>query len=72
MRIVIADDTMLIREGTARLLEDAGFRIVGKADDAEKLLRAVALDHPDVAIVDIKMPATHTDEGLVGAGTDPG
>ena len=67
MRIVIADDTMLIREGTARLLEDAGFEIVGKADDAQKLLRAVALDHPDVAIVDIKMPPTHTDEGLVAA-----
>lgn len=67
MRIVIADDTMLIREGTARLLEDAGFEIVGKADDAHKLLRAVALDHPDVAIVDIKMPPTHTDEGLVAA-----
>ena len=50
MRIVIADDTMLIREGTARLLEDAGFEIVGKADDAPKLLRAVALDHPDVAM----------------------
>ena len=67
MRIVIADDTMLIREGTARLLEDAGFEIVGKADDAHKLLRAVALDHPDVAIVDIKMPPTYTDEGLVAA-----
>jgi DNA-binding NarL/FixJ family response regulator len=67
MRIVIADDIMLIREGTARLLEDAGFEIVGKADDARKLLRAVALDHPDVAIVDIKMPPTHTDEGLVAA-----
>jgi DNA-binding NarL/FixJ family response regulator len=67
MRIVIADDTMLIREGTARLLEDAGFEIVGKADDAPKLLRAVALDHPDVAIVDIKVPPTHTDEGLVAA-----
>jgi serine/threonine-protein kinase len=67
MRIVIADDSMLIREGTARLLEDAGFEIVGKADDAPKLLRAVALDHPDVAIVDIKMPPTHTDEGLVAA-----
>jgi DNA-binding NarL/FixJ family response regulator len=67
MRIVIADDTMLIREGTARLLEDAGFEIVGKADDAHKLLRAVALEHPDVAIVDIKMPPTHTDEGLVAA-----
>ena len=67
MRVVIADDSVLIREGTARLLEEAGFEIVGKADDAKKLLRAVALDHPDVAIVDIKMPPTHTDEGLVAA-----
>jgi len=67
MRIVIADDTMLIREGTARLLEEAGFEIAGKAGDADKLLRAVALDHPDVAIVDIKMPPSYTDEGLVAA-----
>jgi len=67
MRVVIADDAMLIREGTARLLEEAGFEIVGKADDAAKLLRAVALDRPDVAIVDIKMPPTHTEEGLVAA-----
>jgi serine/threonine-protein kinase len=67
MRVVIADDSVLIREGTARLLEEAGFEIVGKADDGQKLLRAVALDHPDVAIVDIKMPPTHTDEGLVAA-----
>jgi DNA-binding NarL/FixJ family response regulator len=67
MRVVIADDAMLIREGTARLLEEAGFEIAGKVDDAHKLLRAVALDHPDVAIVDIKMPPTHTDEGLVAA-----
>jgi DNA-binding NarL/FixJ family response regulator len=67
MRVVIADDTMLIREGTARLLEEAGFEIAGKVDDAHKLLRAVALDHPDVAIVDIKMPPTYTDEGLVAA-----
>jgi len=67
MRIVIADDTMLIREGTTRLLEEAGFEVAGKAGDAHQLLRAVALDHPDVAIVDIKMPPTHTDEGLVAA-----
>ena len=67
MRVVIADDTMLIREGTARLLEEAGFEIAGKAGDAHQLLRAVALDHPDVAIVDIKMPPSYTDEGLVAA-----
>ncbi len=67
MRVVIADDAMLMREGTARLLEDAGFEVVGKVDDAQKLIRTVALEHPDVAIIDIKMPPTHTDEGLIAA-----
>jgi DNA-binding NarL/FixJ family response regulator len=67
MRIVIADDAMLMREGTARLLEDVGFDVVGKVDDAQKLISTVALEHPDVAIVDIKMPPTYTDEGLVAA-----
>ena len=76
MRVVIADDTMLIREGTARLLEEAGVEVVGKAGDAQQLLRIVATEHPDVAIVDIKMPPTHTDEGLAAAkqirSTHPG
>jgi DNA-binding NarL/FixJ family response regulator len=67
MRVVIADDAMLMREGTARLLQDAGFEIVGTVDDADKLVRAVALERPAVAIVDIKMPPTYTDEGLVAA-----
>lgn len=67
MRVVIADDAMLMREGTARLLEDASFEVIGKVDDAQKLIRTVALEHPDVAIVDIKMPPTYTDEGLVAA-----
>ena len=67
MRVVIADDAMLLREGTARLLEGAGLEIVGKVDDAQKLLRIVASEHPDVAIVDIRMPPTFTDEGLVAA-----
>ena len=67
MRVVIADDAMLLREGTARLLEAAGLEIVGKVDDAQKLLRIVASEHPDVAIVDIRMPPTFTDEGLVAA-----
>jgi len=67
MRVVIADDAMLMREGTARLLEEAGVQVAGKADDAQKLLRIVATEHPDVAIVDIKMPPTHTDEGLIAA-----
>jgi DNA-binding NarL/FixJ family response regulator len=67
MRIVIADDEMLLREGLARLLSDAGFEVVAKAPDGEQLLRAVRLTRPDVAIVDIKMPPTHTDEGIVAA-----
>jgi DNA-binding NarL/FixJ family response regulator len=67
MRVVIADDAMLLREGTARLLEGAGVVIAGKVDDSQKLLRLVASEHPDVAIVDIRMPPTFTDEGLVAA-----
>jgi serine/threonine-protein kinase len=67
MRVVIADDAMLIREGTARLLEEAGVEVVGKAGDARELLRIVATEHPDVAVVDIKMPPSHTDEGLIAA-----
>jgi DNA-binding NarL/FixJ family response regulator len=67
MRVVIADDAMLIREGTARLLEEAGVEVAGKAGDARELLQIVATEHPDVAIVDIKMPPTHTDEGLIAA-----
>jgi DNA-binding NarL/FixJ family response regulator len=67
MRVVIADDAMLIREGTARLLEEAGVQVAGTAADAQTLLRVVATEHPDVAIVDIKMPPTFTDEGLAAA-----
>ena len=65
MRVVVADDAMLIREGLARLLTDAGFEVAGKASDATELLRQVELTRPDVAIVDIRMPPTQTDEGLV-------
>ncbi|MET0914725.1 MAG: response regulator transcription factor [Jiangellaceae bacterium] len=68
MRVVIADDVMLVRSGLARLLTDAGVDVVGEAAEAEGLLRLVALERPDVAIVDIRMPPTHTDEGLVAAG----
>jgi len=68
VRVVIADDEMLLREGLARLLADAGVDVVGKATNAAELLRIVRLTAPDVAIVDIKMPPTHTDEGLVAAG----
>jgi DNA-binding NarL/FixJ family response regulator len=69
MRVVVAEDTMLTREGIVRLLEDAGVEVVGEAEDAEALLRHVRLTKPDVAIVDIRMPPTHTDEGLVAAQT---
>jgi len=65
---VIADDETLLREGLARLLEDAEIQVVGKAGTAEELIRRVELTRPEVAIVDIKMPPTHTDEGLVAAG----
>lgn len=67
MRVVVADDAMLIREGLARLLTDAGFEVAAKAADATELLRQVELTQPDVAIVDIRMPPTQTDEGLVAA-----
>ena len=67
MRVVVADDVMLIRSGLARLLSDAGVEVLAEVADADDLLRAVALEHPDVAIVDIRMPPTHTDEGLVAA-----
>jgi DNA-binding NarL/FixJ family response regulator len=64
MRVVIADDSVLLREGLARLLTEAGFEVVGQAGDGEELLAQVEDTHPDVAIVDIRMPPTHTDEGL--------
>ena len=67
MRVVIADDVMLIRSGLARLLADAGVTVAGEAADASELLRMVALERPDVAIVDIRMPPSHTDEGLIAA-----
>jgi len=67
MRAVIADDEALLREGLARLLADAGVDVVGDAGNADGLLRLVERARPDVAIVDIKMPPTHTDEGLIAA-----
>ena len=67
MRVVIADDVMLLRSGLARLLTEASVDVVGEAADADDLLRLVALERPDVAIVDIRMPPTHTDEGLIAA-----
>ena len=67
MRVVVADDVMLVRSGLARLLEDAGVQVVGEAADVDSLLALVARQKPDVAIVDIRMPPTHSDEGLVAA-----
>ncbi len=67
MRVVVADDSVLLREGIVRLLTEAGMDVVGQAGDAEDLLRKVGAHKPDVAIVDIKMPPTHTDEGLRAA-----
>ena len=67
MRIVIADDEALLREGLARMLEDSGFDVVGRCGDAEALLRMVEARQPDVAIVDIRMPPGHGDDGLLAA-----
>ena len=67
VRVVLADDSVLLREGIARLLEDAGFEVVAQSGNAEDLLRHVAMHKPDVAIVDIRMPPTQTDEGLRAA-----
>jgi DNA-binding NarL/FixJ family response regulator len=67
MRVVLADDSLLLREGIAKLLEDSGFEIVGQSGTADDLLLKVRSYSPDVAIVDIKMPPTHTDEGLQAA-----
>ncbi len=67
MRVIVADDAVLLREGVARLLVDAGMEVVGTAADAEELLLKVRSYKPDVAIVDIRMPPTQTDEGLRAA-----
>ncbi len=67
MRVVVADDSTLLREGLVRLLEEGGLEVVGQAGDAEELLRKVRAHKPDVAVVDVRMPPTHTDEGLRAA-----
>jgi DNA-binding NarL/FixJ family response regulator len=67
MRVVLADDSVLLREGIARLLEEAGFDVVGQAGNAEELMLKVRSYSPAVALVDIRMPPTHTDEGLRAA-----
>ncbi|MEU0242571.1 response regulator transcription factor [Nocardiopsis sp. NPDC006198] len=67
MRVIVAEDSALLREGLVRLLEDEGHRVVASVGDADSLLAAVAEEAPDVAVVDVRMPPTHTDEGLRAA-----
>jgi DNA-binding NarL/FixJ family response regulator len=69
MRIVIAEDTVLLREGLAGLLEDAGHEVVGRAGDADALLALVAEHEPDLAVVDVRMPPGYDDEGTRAAAT---
>ena len=67
MRVVVADDNALIREGLAALLGESGIEVVGKCADPDELLAAVRAHEPDAAVVDVRMPPTHTDEGLQAA-----
>jgi DNA-binding NarL/FixJ family response regulator len=69
VRVVIADDAVLLREGAARLLEEAGFEVVAQAADADELLRKVRAHKPDVAIIDVRMPPDNADDGLRAALT---
>jgi DNA-binding NarL/FixJ family response regulator len=67
VRVALADDSVILREGLSRLLQEAGFDVVGLAEDRDSLLELVGRTLPDVAIIDIRMPPTHTDEGLQAA-----
>jgi DNA-binding NarL/FixJ family response regulator len=67
MRVVIADDSVLIREGIAAVLTRAGIDVAAQASEADELLEQVEAEQPDVAVVDIRMPPTHTDEGIRAA-----
>jgi DNA-binding NarL/FixJ family response regulator len=67
VRIAVADDAVILREGLSRLLEETGFEVVGLAANADELYEIVESYRPDVAIIDIRMPPTHTDEGLQAA-----
>jgi DNA-binding NarL/FixJ family response regulator len=67
LRVAIADDSALMREGVARVLEDAGFEVVAQCENAVDLMHAIGSLKPDVAVVDIRMPPTHTDEGVRAA-----
>lgn len=65
--MIVVDDVLLVREGICAVLRESGIEVVGQAGDADELLRLAALDPPDVCVVDIRMPPTHTTEGLVAA-----
>jgi len=67
VRVIVADDSVLLREGVTRMLEKAGFEVVGGAANQEELMRKARAHKPDVAIIDIRMPPIHTDEGLQAA-----
>lgn len=67
MRVVVAEDSLLFREGLVRLLEDVGFDVVAQAGDSDQLRQAVDAHRPELAIVDVRMPPTYTDEGLQAA-----
>jgi len=67
MRVMIADDAVLFREGLGRVLEAGGIQVAGQVGDAERLLALVRADRPDAVVVDIRMPPTHTREGLDAA-----
>jgi DNA-binding NarL/FixJ family response regulator len=67
LRLVVADDSVLFREGIVRVLEELGFSVVGQAGDADALMDLVARESPDVAVVDIRMPPTRTEEGIRAA-----
>ena len=67
MRVVVAEDSLLLREGIVRVLGEAGFDVVAQAGDAQELLRQVSAQKPDVAVLDIRMPPTDTDDGLRAA-----
>ena len=67
MRVVIAEDSVLLREGLTKLLADGGFEVTAAVSDADQLLRAVGEHRPDLVVVDVRMPPTHTDDGIRAA-----
>ena len=71
IRTIVADDSVLLRDGIVRLLTDSGFDVVAAVGDADALLDAVTEHAPDLCVVDVRMPPSHTDEGLRGGARDP-